>query len=219
MGGAKECASIFHDTPVISCILPITLHRTPPYNFYIRRPSEEYSIYDVTNNMVAPTKLELSNVYQEGCNTQVFQSHSTLIDYISPYILLRYSLIFVDLRATGRVMCMCNKNSRAREIKQMCRAHNSHTHKDSSKAQRPTHSPSNRRLFLGRSLCQGTRKSRGHTQNNNRSTLCKWVELREECAALCQYSCLLPCRFNRIPRISFRYSPSYTKRTVAPLIK
>ena len=108
---------------------------------------------------------------------------------------------------------MCNKNSRAREIKQMCRAHNSHTHKDSSKAQRPTHSPSNRRLFLGRSLCQGTRKSRGHTQNNNRSTLCKWVELREECAALCQYSCLLPCRFNRIPRISFRYSPSYIYET------
>ena len=41
-------------------------------------------------------------------------------------------------------------------------------------AQRPTHSPSNRRLFLGRSLCRGTRKSRGRTQRNDRATLSKW---------------------------------------------
>ena len=54
---------------------------------------------------------------------------------------------------------------------------------------RPTHSPpSNRCLFLGRSLCLGTRKSRGRAfQKNNSATLSKWAELREECAALCQY--------------------------------
>ena len=44
--------------------------------------------------------------------------------------------------------------------------------------QRSTHSPSNRRLFLGRSLCQGTRKSRGRAQRNGRAALSKWVELR-----------------------------------------
>ena len=35
-----------------------------------------------------------------------------------------------------------------------------------------------RRLFLGRSLCRGTRKSRGRAQRNGRAALSKWVELR-----------------------------------------
>ena len=55
-------------------------------------------------------------------------------------------------------------------------------------AQRPTHSPSNRRLFLGRSLCRGTRKSRGRTQRNDRTTFSKWVELRNVYQLLSRYS-------------------------------
>ena len=48
-----------------------------------------------------------------------------------------------------------------------------------------THSPSNRRLFLGRSLCRGTRKS---TQRNDRTTFSKWVELRNVYQLLSRYS-------------------------------
>ena len=55
-------------------------------------------------------------------------------------------------------------------------------------AQRPTHSPSNRRLFLGRSLCRGTRKSRGRTQRNDHTTFSKWVELRNVYQLLSRYS-------------------------------
>ena len=98
---------------------------------------------------------------------------------------------------------MCNKNSRAPLLANQ-RNHNSHTHTQGQL--RSTKDPLTA-LAIGVSSSvdlsvRGTRKSRGPTQNNNRSTLCKWVELREECAALCQYSCLLPCRFNRIPRVS-----------------
>ena len=146
-------------------------------------------------------------MYQEGRNTQVNPSNHT-----PPVLTISLPIspsIFVDLRATGRVMCMCNKNSRApllanqrNQVDVSC-AQLTQTHtKTAQTHKRSTHSPSDRRLFLRRSLCQGTRKSRGRTKNNNRVTLCKWVELREECAALCQYSCLLPCRFNRIPRVS-----------------
>ena len=72
-------------------------------------------------------------------------------------------------------------------------------------AQRPTHSPSNRRLFLGRSLCRGTRKSRGRTQRNDRATLSKWVELRNVYQLLSRYSSNRSYSSNHTPLYSSVY--------------
>ena len=72
-------------------------------------------------------------------------------------------------------------------------------------AQRPTHSPSNRRLFLGRSLCQGTRKSRGRTQRNDRTTFSKWVELRNVYQLLSRYSSNRSYSSNHTPLYSSVY--------------
>ena len=72
-------------------------------------------------------------------------------------------------------------------------------------AQRPTHSPSNRRLFLGRSLCQGTRKSRGRTQRNDRTTFSKWVELRNVYQLLSRYSSNRSYSSNHTPLYSSLY--------------
>ena len=72
-------------------------------------------------------------------------------------------------------------------------------------AQRPTHSPSNRRLFLGRSLCRGTRKSRGRTQRNDRTTFSKWVELRNVYQLLSRYSSNRSYSSNHTPLYSSLY--------------
>ena len=72
-----------------------------------------------------------------------------------------------------------------------------HTHKDSL-----TIRPSNRRLvFLGRSLCRGTRKSRGRAQS-----LCGGVELRNVLQLRPRHARNLPYSSNQTPPFFSVYS-------------
>ena len=117
---------------------------------------------------------------------------------------------------------MCNKNGRApllanqrNQVEVSC-AQLTRTHtKTAQTHKRPTHSYSNRRLFLGRSLC---REQEQRSRLKNSATLCKWVELREECAALCQYSYLFPCRIPRVSPFDIRrpIRNGVTQRSRAP---
>ena len=84
----------------------------------------------------------------------------------------RIPLSPLDIRRLIRNQMVAPQNSVGIQISNERTVGCAHTHT------RPTHSPSNSCLFLGRSLRRGTRKSRGRAQRNDRATLSKWVELR-----------------------------------------